>query len=149
MKTTKKMLLVGGMLAFSQGANAAYEIKLTDEDTITLGGFIKVDEFYRTNVDGINAIGDVIGGALLAHVASHEGVIAAESIAGGHPHTMNQDNIPGCTYCHPQVGSVGLTEEVAKERGLEYKVGRYNYSANGKAQATGDSDLGLVKTIFD
>ena len=112
-------------------------------------GFIKVDEYYRTNVDGVSAIGDVIGGALLAHVASHEGVICAEAIAGGHPHLMNYDNIPGCTYCHPQVGSVGLTEEKAKERGLNYRVGRFNYGANGKAQATGDSDLGLVKTIFD
>ncbi|PPR08956.1 MAG: Dihydrolipoyl dehydrogenase [Proteobacteria bacterium] len=112
-------------------------------------GFIKVDEFYRTNVDGVTAIGDVIGGALLAHVASHEGIICAEGLAGGHPHLMNYDNIPGCTYCHPQVGSVGLTEEQAKEKGLSYRVGRFNYGANGKAQATGDSDLGLVKTIFD
>jgi dihydrolipoamide dehydrogenase len=112
-------------------------------------GFVKVDEYYRTNVDGISAIGDVIGGALLAHVASHEGVICAESIAGGHPHLMNYANIPGCTYCHPQVGSVGLTEEKAKEQKLNYRVGRFNYGANGKAQATGDSELGLVKTIFD
>lgn len=112
-------------------------------------GFIKVDEFYRTNVDGINAIGDVIGGALLAHVASHEGVICAEALAGKNPHTMNYDNIPGCTYCHPQVGSVGLTEEQAKDRKLNYRVGRFNYQANGKAKATGDDSLGLVKTIFD
>lgn len=112
-------------------------------------GFIKVDEFMRTNVEGVHAIGDVIGGALLAHVASHEGVICAESITGGHPHLMNYDNIPGCTYCHPQVGSVGLTEEQAKERELNYRVGRFNYGSNGKAQATGDNDLGLVKTIFN
>ncbi|MCP4354617.1 MAG: dihydrolipoyl dehydrogenase [Proteobacteria bacterium] len=112
-------------------------------------GFIKTDEFYRTNVEGISAIGDVIGGALLAHVASHEGVICAEAISGKTPHQMNYDNIPGCTYCHPQVGSVGLSEAQAKEKKLDYRVGRFNYQANGKAKATGDSDLGLVKTIFD
>ncbi|MEC8467439.1 MAG: FAD-dependent oxidoreductase, partial [Pseudomonadota bacterium] len=86
-------------------------------------GLIEVDEFYQTSVDGIYAIGDIIGRQQLAHVASHEGVICAEHIAGQKPHAMNYENIPGCTYCTPQVGSVGLTEQTAKDRGLNVKVG--------------------------
>lgn len=111
-------------------------------------GIIEVDEHYKTTVDGIYAIGDITGRQQLAHVASHEGVICAEAIAGQKPHAMNYENIPGCTYCTPQVGSVGLTEKVAKERGLDVKVGRFNYSANGKALAAGEGE-GFVKTIFD
>ena len=111
-------------------------------------GAIVVDEYYRTNAHGIYAIGDVVGAPWLAHVASHEGVIAAEHIAGKHPHTMDYDNIPGCTYCTPQVGSVGLTEAAAKKRGHKVKIGRFDYQANGKALATGE-DEGLVKTVFD
>ncbi|MAF31293.1 MAG: dihydrolipoyl dehydrogenase [Magnetococcales bacterium] len=111
-------------------------------------GLIEVDEFYQTSVDGIYAIGDIIGRQQLAHVASHEGVICAEHIAGQKPHAMNYENIPGCTYCTPQVGSVGLTEQTANDRGLNVKVGRFNYSANGKALAAGEGE-GFVKTIFD
>ncbi|MAI08745.1 MAG: dihydrolipoyl dehydrogenase [Magnetococcales bacterium] len=111
-------------------------------------GLIEVDEHYKTSADGIYAIGDITGRQQLAHVASHEGVICAEFIAGQKPHSMNYENIPGCTYCTPQVGSVGLTEKLAKERGLDVKVGRFNYAANGKALAAGEGE-GFVKTIFD
>ena len=117
-------------------------------------GAIKVDNMYRTSVPGIYAIGDVIGAPWLAHVASHEGVICAEAIAhkagklGHAPHAMRYDNIPGCTYCTPQVGSTGLTEQACKAAGREVKIGRYSYTANGKALALGEPN-GMVKTIFD
>ena len=111
-------------------------------------GVIKTDTQCRTNISNIYAIGDAIGHQQLAHVASHEGVVAAEAIAGKHPHGMDYSIIPGCTYCEPQVGSVGYTEAKAKEAGYSIKVGRFNYQANGKAQAIG-ADEGLVKTIFN
>jgi dihydrolipoamide dehydrogenase len=111
-------------------------------------GNIKTDKFYRTNIENIYAIGDVAGAPWLAHVASHEGVICAETIAGRKAHPMNYDNIPGCTYCTPQIASTGLTEEKAREQGYEVKVGHFNYQANGKALAIGENE-GFVKTIFD
>ncbi len=111
-------------------------------------GQVVVDSNYRTGAKGIWAIGDIIGSPWLAHVASHEGVICAEAIAGKNPHKMDYGNIPGCTYCSPQVSSVGLTEEAAKQQGYELKIGRFNYQANGKALAIGEG-TGLVKTIFD
>ncbi|HEX7874570.1 MAG TPA: dihydrolipoyl dehydrogenase [Sphingobium sp.] len=115
---------------------------------------IKVDGYGRTNVDGIWAIGDVTAPPWLAHKASHEGVIAAEAIAQAlgntevHPHPMDPTNIPGCTYCHPQVASVGLTEAKAKEAGHEVKVGMFPFIGNGKAIALGESE-GFTKTVFD
>lgn len=111
-------------------------------------GIIEVDSHYKTNVENIYAIGDIVGRQQLAHVASHEGVICAEVIAGKTPHVMNYENVPGCTYCTPQIGSVGLTEGAAKEKGLDIKIGRFDYSANGKALAIGEAE-GFVKTIFD
>lgn len=111
-------------------------------------GVIKTDNHYRTNVDGIWAIGDVCGRQLLAHVASHEGIVCAETISGHHTHPVNYENIPGCTYCMPQIASTGLTEEAAKERGYDIKVGKFGYQANGKAMAIGAED-GFIKTIFD
>lgn len=111
-------------------------------------GCIVIDEFGRTNVPGVYAIGDVAGPPMLAHKAEHEGVICVEAIAGKHPHAMNKLMIPGCTYCHPQIASVGLTEKRAKEAGFEVKVGRFPFIGNGKAIALGEPD-GLVKTIFD
>lgn len=111
-------------------------------------GIVQVDDFGRTNVDGIHAIGDVAGAPMLAHKAEHEGVICVEAIAGRHPHTMDKAKIPGCTYCNPQVASVGLTERAAKEAGREVKVGRFNFAGNGKAIALGEPE-GMVKTIFD
>ena len=111
-------------------------------------GSIKVDEFYRTNVENIYAIGDVNGPPWLAHVASHEGIVCVEKIAGLHPHPVNYGNIPGCTYCQPQIASVGLTEAVAKEKGYELKVGKFPFTASGKAVAIGHTE-GFVKIIFD
>ncbi len=115
---------------------------------------IKTDGFGRTNVDGIWAIGDVTAPPWLAHKASHEGVIAAEAIAQAlgnkdvHPHAMDARNIPGCTYCHPQIASVGLTEAKAKEAGYDVKVGMFPFIGNGKAIALGEAE-GFTKTVFD
>ena len=111
-------------------------------------GFLKTDAACRTNVAGIWAIGDITAPPWLAHKAMHEGVIAAEAIAGGHPHAMDPRNIPGCTYCRPQIASVGLTEAKAREAGYEVKVGSFPFVGNGKAIALGESD-GFVKTVFD
>ena len=111
-------------------------------------GFLKTDGACKTNVDGIWAIGDITAPPWLAHKASHEGVIAAEAIAGKHPHAMDPLNIPGCTYCHPQIASVGLTEAKAKEAGYEVKVGNFPFIGNGKAIALGEPE-GFVKTVFD
>lgn len=111
-------------------------------------GFLKTDAMCRTNVEGVWAIGDITAPPWLAHKASHEGVIAAEAIAGKHPHAMDPKNIPGCTYCHPQIASVGLTEAKAKEAGHEVKVGTFPFIGNGKAIALGEAD-GFVKTVFD
>jgi dihydrolipoamide dehydrogenase len=111
-------------------------------------GVIVADGLGRTSVPGIYAIGDVAGPPMLAHKAEHEGVICVESIKGLHPHPMEKLKIPGCTYCNPQVASVGLTEAKAKEQGFEVKVGRFPFVGNGKAIALGEPD-GLVKTIFD
>lgn len=110
--------------------------------------FIKVNEYYKTNVDGIYAIGDIIGPPLLAHVASAEGITCVEAIAGKNPPVVDYDNIPGCTYCQPQVASIGLTEDKAIEQGYELKIGRFPFTASGKARAIGETD-GLVKLIFD
>lgn len=114
----------------------------------TTKGHIDTDPMCRTNVPGIWAIGDVTAPPWLAHKASHEGVIAAEAIAGGHPHGMDPKNIPGCTYCHPQVASVGLTEAKAKEAGYDVKVGNFPFIGNGKAIALGEAE-GFIKTVFD
>ncbi|MEF3046670.1 dihydrolipoyl dehydrogenase [Pseudotabrizicola sp. L79] len=109
---------------------------------------VVTDEFCRTGVDGLYAIGDIAGAPWLAHKASHEGVMVAELIAGGHPHPIKPNSIAGCTYCHPQVASVGLTEAKAKEAGHEIKVGRFPFIGNGKAIALGESE-GMIKTVFD
>jgi dihydrolipoamide dehydrogenase len=111
-------------------------------------GFLKTDPACKTNVDGLYAIGDITAPPWLAHKASHEGVIAAEAIAGNHPHAMDPRNIPGCTYCHPQIASVGLTEAKAREAGYEVKVGNFPFIGNGKAIALGEAE-GFVKTVFD
>jgi dihydrolipoamide dehydrogenase len=111
-------------------------------------GIIGVDGNCRTNVPGIYAIGDVAGAPMLAHKAEHEGVIAVETIAGKHPHGLDKAKIPGCTYCSPQVASVGLTEKKAKDAGYDIRVGKFPFIGNGKAVALGEPD-GMVKTIFD
>ncbi|KRS17899.1 dihydrolipoyl dehydrogenase [Roseovarius indicus] len=107
-----------------------------------------VDEYCRTGVDGLYAIGDLAGAPWLAHKASHEGVMVAELIAGGHPHPVRPDSIAGCTYCHPQIASVGMTEAQAKEKGYKIKVGRFPFIGNGKAIALGEAE-GMMKTVFD
>ena len=111
-------------------------------------GFLKTDPMCRTNVPSLWAIGDITAPPWLAHKASHEGVIAAEAIAGGHPVAMDPLNIPGCTYCHPQIASVGLTEAKAKEAGYAVKVGNFPFLGNGKAIALGEAE-GFIKTVFD
>ncbi len=111
-------------------------------------GHIKTNQWCQTDEPGVYAIGDVTGAPWLAHKASHEGVITAEHIAGKHPHPLDVRNIPGCTYSHPQVASVGLTEKKAKEAGYDVRVGRFPFIGNGKAIALGEAD-GMVKTIFD
>ncbi|MBW4972731.1 dihydrolipoyl dehydrogenase [Roseovarius mucosus] len=109
---------------------------------------VVTDEYCRTGVDGLYAIGDIAGAPWLAHKASHEGVMVAELIAGGHPHPVKPESIAGCTYCHPQVASVGLTEAKAKEKGYAVKVGRFPFIGNGKAIALGEPE-GMIKTVFD
>ncbi len=109
---------------------------------------VVTDEFCRTGVDGLYAIGDIAGAPWLAHKASHEGVMVADLIAGKHAHPVKPESIAGCTYCHPQVASVGLTEAKAKEAGYDVKVGRFPFIGNGKAIALGEPE-GMVKTVFD
>ena len=109
---------------------------------------VVTDEFCRTGVPGLYAIGDIAGAPWLAHKASHEGVMVAELIAGGHPHPIKPGSIAGCTYCQPQVASVGMTEARAKEAGFEVKVGRFPFIGNGKAIALGEAE-GFIKTVFD
>jgi dihydrolipoamide dehydrogenase len=112
-------------------------------------GCVVIDGFGKTNVEGIYAIGDVAGPPMLAHKAEHEGVVCVEKIAGlPNVHATEKDKVPGCTYCHPQVASVGLTEAKAKESGMDVHVGRFMFNANGKAIALGE-DNGLIKTIFN
>ena len=111
-------------------------------------GFIKVDEWMRTSAESIHAIGDVVGGYLLAHAASHEGIVAAEDIAGQRTAPMEQELVTRCTYSHPQIASVGLTEKQAREKGHEVKVGRFPFSAIGRAQIHGDT-AGFVKIVSD
>jgi len=108
---------------------------------------IAVDDWYRTDHPGVYAIGDVIGAPALAHVASHEGIVCVEAIAGGHPHKVDYGNVPGCTYCQPQVGSCGKTENQCKEEGIPVKIGRMAYAPNGKAMGLAETE-GMVKTIF-
>ena len=124
------------------------DIGLEDLGIETENGKIKVDEYMRTNVEGIYAIGDIVPGPALAHKASAEGILCVEKIAGHHTETIDYGNIPACTYTSPEVASVGLTENAAKEAGYEIKVGKFPYSASGKANAAGQKD-GFVKMIFD
>jgi dihydrolipoamide dehydrogenase len=111
-------------------------------------GLVMVDEYYKTNVDGYYAIGDITPGQALAHVASAEGITCVEKIAGHHPEPIDYNNIPGCTYCSPEIASVGMTEEEAKAKGYTLKVGKFPFSASGKASAGGAKE-GFVKMIFD
>jgi dihydrolipoamide dehydrogenase len=111
-------------------------------------GKVVVDDYYQTNVPGVYAIGDIVDGPALAHVASAEGIICVEQIAGENPEPLDYGNIPGCTYCSPEIASVGYTEAKAKEAGYELKIGKFPFSASGKAAAAGAKE-GFVKVIFD
>lgn len=124
------------------------KLGLEDVGVKTERGKVLVDEYYQTNIDGVYAIGDIVKGQALAHVASAEGIICVEKIKGQHVEPLNYNNIPGCTYCSPEVASVGYTEKAAKEAGYEIKVGKFPFTASGKAKAAGVSD-GFVKVIFD
>jgi dihydrolipoamide dehydrogenase len=123
-------------------------IGLEDVGIATEKGKVLVDDFYKTNIDGVYAIGDIVHGPSLAHVASAEGIICVEQIAGKNPEPLDYNNIPGCTYCSPEIASVGYTEKAAKEAGFEIKVGKFPFSASGKASAAGVKD-GFVKLVFD
>ncbi|MBG39318.1 MAG: dihydrolipoyl dehydrogenase [Cryomorphaceae bacterium] len=123
-------------------------IGLEDVGIVTDKGRILVDDFYQTNMPGYYAIGDVVPGPALAHVASAEGIVCVEKIAGHHPEAIDYGNIPGCTYCSPEIASVGLTEKAAQEAGIELKIGKFPFSASGKASAAGAKD-GFVKLLFD
>jgi dihydrolipoamide dehydrogenase len=123
-------------------------IGLEETGIVVDGGKIIVDDFYETNMPGYYAIGDVVQGQSLAHVASAEGITCVEKIAGHNPEPIDYNNIPGCTYCSPEIASVGMTEKSAKEAGHELKIGKFPFSASGKASAAGHND-GFVKLIFD
>jgi len=138
----EKVLSAVGITANLEG------IGLEETGIKTEKGKIAVDKFYRTNVEGYYAIGDVVPGPALAHVASAEGIICVEKIAGHHPEPLDYNNIPACTYCVPEVASVGFTEAKAREMGYELKIGKFPFSASGKANAAGAKD-GFVKVIFD
>ncbi len=123
-------------------------IGIEEVGIITDKGKVLVNDFYQTNIPGVYAIGDIVKGPALAHVASAEGICCVEKIAGLHVEPINYGNIPGCTYCSPEIASVGMTEKAAKEAGYEIKVGKFPFSASGKAKASGAAD-GFVKVIFD
>lgn len=135
-----------GLIAVGMTGNIA-GIGLEAVGVKTDRGFVSVNKMYQTSVSNIYAIGDLAGPPLLAHAASHEGVVAAEHIAGLHPHAIDPMNIPGCTYCQPQVASVGYTERALQEKGIKYSVGKLPFQANGKAVASNETD-GFVKTLM-
>jgi dihydrolipoamide dehydrogenase len=123
-------------------------IGLEEVGVKTEKGLVVTDDFYKTNIAGVYAIGDIVKGPALAHVASAEGITCVEKIAGKNPEPIDYGNIPSCTYCSPEVASVGLTEEEAKAKGYELKIGKFPFSASGKASAAGAKE-GFVKVIFD
>lgn len=123
-------------------------IGLEETGILTERGKVIVDDYYKTNIEGFYAIGDIVHGPALAHVATHEGIICVEKIAGKHVEPLDYGNIPGCTYTHPEIASVGMTEKAAKEAGYEILVGKFPFTASGKATASGARD-GFIKVIFD
>ena len=145
----KKDLTVEKVLVAAGRAPVADNVGLKEQGIqLTERGFVKIDDRFETNVKGIYAIGDVAGNQMLAHKGSREGHVLAELIAGEHTHPVNYKNIPSCTYCHPEVASVGLTEQQCKEQKLDYKVGKFPFSANGRARTAGETE-GFVKIIRD
>lgn len=148
-KTGKEQTIECDVVLSAAGVTPNTEkIGLETVGVTTDRGFIKVDSFYQTNVPGVYAIGDVLPTQALAHVASAEGILCVEHIAGMKVHPLDYNNIPGCTYCSPEIASVGYTEQAAKDAGYDIKVGKFPFSASGKAAAAGVKD-GFVKVIFD
>jgi dihydrolipoamide dehydrogenase len=146
---TGEQILEADILLSAAGVTSNIEnIGLEALGIKTEKGKVVVDGYYQTNVPGIYAIGDLLPTQALAHVASAEGIICVEKIAGHHPETIDYNNIPGCTYCSPEIASVGMTEEAAKKAGYEIKVGKFPFTASGKASAAGAKE-GFVKVIFD
>ena len=146
-KTTQTLTVDRVISAVGVGGNIE-NLGLEKVGVKTDRGIVVTDQFSRTNVPGIYAIGDVAGPPMLAHKAEHEGVICIEAIKGMKVHPMDKSLIPGCTYCSPQIASVGVTEQAAREKKLDVRVGRFPFAANGKAIALGE-DQGMVKVIFD
>jgi dihydrolipoamide dehydrogenase len=141
--TVEKVLVAAGRAPNVDGIGLEkLGVRLTDR------GFIQIDTHMQTSVKGVYAIGDVAGIPMLAHKGQREGVVVAETLAGLHPHLVNYGNIPNATYCHPEVASIGLTEAACKERKLAYKVGKFPFSANGRARTAGETE-GFVKIIAD
>jgi dihydrolipoamide dehydrogenase len=141
--TVEKVLVAAGRAANTDETGLKeLGVELTER------GFIKIDDRFQTSVPGVYAIGDVAGNQMLAHKGSREGHVLAELLAGQHTHPVNYRNIPSCTYCHPEVASIGLTEQQCKDQKLDYKVGRFPFSANGRARTSGETD-GFVKIIRD
>jgi dihydrolipoamide dehydrogenase len=149
-KTPKGVETVEAEIVFSAvGITPNLEnIGLETAGVKTEKGKVVVDDYYRTSVEGIFAIGDIVHGPALAHVASAEGIICVEKMAGMEVEPLNYNNIPGCTYTNPEIASCGLTEAAAKEAGYEIKVGKFPFTASGKASSAGAKD-GFVKLIFD
>ncbi len=146
---TGEQTLVCDVVLSAVGVTTNLEgIGLEEVGVTTDKGKVLVDQYYKTNIPNVFAIGDITSGPALAHVASAEGIICVEKIAGHHPQPLDYGNVPGCTYCQPEIASVGLTEKKAKELGYEIKVGKFPFSASGKASAAGVKD-GFVKVIFD
>lgn len=138
-----KVLVAAGRAPVVEGLGLEkLGVKLTER------GFVQIDDKFQTSVPGLYAIGDVTGNQMLAHKGSREGHVLADLLGGEHPHPVNYANIPSCTYCHPEVASIGLTEQQVKEKGLDYKVGKFPFSANGRARTSGETD-GFVKIIRD
>jgi dihydrolipoamide dehydrogenase len=145
----KKNLEVEKVLIAAGRAPNIEDIGLKEQGVqLTERGFIKIDAKMATSVPGLYAIGDVAGPPMLAHKGQREGITVAEILAGKHTHGVNYGNIPNATYCHPEVASIGLTEQQCKDRKLDYKVGRFNFSANGRARTSGETE-GFVKIIRD
>jgi dihydrolipoamide dehydrogenase len=139
----EKVLVAAGRAPVTEGAGLKeLGVQLTER------GFVKIDDHFQTSVKGVYAIGDVAGRQMLAHKGSREGYVLAEQIAGQHAHPVNYGNIPNATYCHPEVASIGLTEQQCKEQKLDYKVGKFPFSANGRARTSGETE-GFVKIIRD
>jgi dihydrolipoamide dehydrogenase len=145
----KKQIEVEKVLVATGRAPNVEEIGLKEAGVqLTERGFVKIDSEMRTSARGIYAVGDVAGPPMLAHKGSREGVVLAEIIAGKHSHGINYGNIPNATYCHPEVASIGMTEQQCKDKKIEYKVGKFPFSANGRARTSGETE-GFVKIIRD